>query len=214
MVKESFRRASVPAKAWRTYERGDAFLFVVDPATSTAHLLDQFVLHVARRLRDRNRLASAAGRMALRAAAHAGEVTLDETGASGSGVDNTFRLADSDPVRGAVAVPGCDLALIVSDDVYNNIRQAPEVIGPEEFRETHVQVKEYEARAWILTRPSQAGSATSPGMLHSPSKQGAPGRDFHVGSGVFIQAPANIHAPMAGRDQTISYGAGSASLQE
>ncbi|MEN3534304.1 hypothetical protein AAH991_04245 [Microbispora sp. ZYX-F-249] len=89
-------------------------------------------------------------RMRLRMAVHFGPVHLGApNGVAGRHAVQQARLLDSAPVRRALdACPAADLALIVSDRVYDDyIRQG---LGePHAYRPVHVRVKEHSCTAYL-----------------------------------------------------------------
>jgi hypothetical protein len=82
--------------------------------------------------------------------AHIGPVEHDGHGFVGTDINLLFRMLEARPLKAALAGSGAELALIVSDYVYNNaVRRYPSLISPDAFRPVKFQVKYTRARAWI-----------------------------------------------------------------
>jgi class 3 adenylate cyclase len=62
------------------HDRGDGVLVLVDPHVPKNKLLNLFVLHLAKGLRQHNNSASRSAEMRLRAAIHAGEIVFEQRG--------------------------------------------------------------------------------------------------------------------------------------
>jgi hypothetical protein len=72
--------------------------------------------------------------MQLRAAANVGPVDRDDYGFVGDGINLVFRMLDARPLERALADSGAELALIVSDYVYTNLADEPELRPPSSLR--------------------------------------------------------------------------------
>src|SRR5689334_8813417 len=81
----------------RPEDRGDGVYLLIPPAVPKPRLVRDLVGSL-------ERLVAVGGphRLRLRVALHAGEVTFDDHGSSGSDVDTAFALLDADLVRAAL----------------------------------------------------------------------------------------------------------------
>jgi hypothetical protein len=84
-------------------------------------------------------------------ALHAGEVASDAHGHASKDLNLTFRLLDSDRLRSDLARTQANLALLVSESIYNDIvRQGHRDIDAEAFQPVQVAAKGTYARAWLF----------------------------------------------------------------
>jgi hypothetical protein len=88
-------------------------------------------------------------RIRLRVAVHAGEVSYDDHGATGTAIVHTFRLLDSGVLRDASAHAGGALAVIASAWFYEEIIRHSPASRPDRYRRVFVQEKETAACGWI-----------------------------------------------------------------
>jgi class 3 adenylate cyclase len=133
---------------WR--DQGDGGTLIA-PADYEFRIVDPFTGHLAAGLRRHNRRSSPPARIRLRMAVHSGPVSYDQTGVSGTPLVHLARLLDSLPLRAQLAASPGDLALIVSDPLYNNIvRHDYGLLDPAAFHQVPVRVKETTTYAWIL----------------------------------------------------------------
>lgn len=143
--------ARLDHETWKVQRSGDGVLAVA-PADQEHRLVDDFVRHLNRELRRRNVGRDAAGRTRLRLGIHFGALGDGANGYVGKSPVVVGRLVDAAPVKAAIAAaPGALLAVIVSDDVYQQTVATEDTTWePEAFREVDVKVKTYRGTAWLL----------------------------------------------------------------
>jgi hypothetical protein len=143
-------RAALGAAVWRACmceDRGDGVLLVVPPHVPKAVVLGEALHALDAGLARRHR---GDPPLRLRVAAHAGDVRFDEHGIGGHAVNHAFRLADSAPLREALAAARGDSALLVSEALYETVaHDGHPALDPGAFHPVDVAVKETRARAWL-----------------------------------------------------------------
>jgi signal transduction histidine kinase len=150
ILKNAVAAAGIHAEHAEQSEYGDGVLVLLDPQVSKARLLHPFLPRLAGGLARYNRAAPDAERLRLRVVVHAGELLRDGQGMTGEDLVFAFRLLDSDLVRTRLRETGDDLALIVSDVIYQGIiKHGYGGIDPAGFQPSWVTAKETSARAWL-----------------------------------------------------------------
>jgi hypothetical protein len=89
------------------------------------------------------------GRIRLRLALHAGEVSHDAHGATGQAIVHAFRLLDSPVLKQALARSAGCLAVIASAWFFDEVIRHSALSGPERYERVFVHVKETSAQAWM-----------------------------------------------------------------
>ncbi|WP_157475728.1 hypothetical protein [Parafrankia sp. EUN1f] len=142
--------AGVSRERWDRHPEGDGELAVLPPDVPERRVVGQFVQQLSAALTRRNEDDRSGPRLRLRLAIHHGVVAPADNGLAGQGVVAVKRLVDCAPVRAALRSSGADLAVVVSAQVFNEmIAQRHTTLRPADFRQVHVEVKEYTAPAWI-----------------------------------------------------------------
>ena len=172
-------------------DRGDGVLAVVRPAVPETRMVGWWVAEANEELRalNRDRLRP----VRIRIGMHAGKVTHDEHGFSGTAVDHACRLADSGAARRTLAAAtGSHLALIVSDLIYDSVvRHGGKFVTPEAYRRVRVSEKETEATAWVYA-PGWYGPGDVSGDVSGGAAEEVPDR------GPSRSAESSSAAPGAG----------------
>jgi hypothetical protein len=152
---ESFEHARIPWRSCIHEDRGDGAIVVIPAHMPTITVVDPLIEEIRTRLRRHNRLSSPVAQVRLRLAVHIGEVYRDGHGLAGKAVNHLFRMLDAPDLRQALRSPEADLALIVSDYVYQSvIHGGPGNADPAAYTEVIVRVKQFEAIAWLLEVPT------------------------------------------------------------
>lgn len=165
LVREAFDSAGVPWSACTHEDRGDGAIVLVPAEISKVLLLDPLPGHLSAALTEHNRGAPLAHRIRLRLAVHAGEISVDQHGLSGTDLVEACRLLDADQLRDALRHSPVPLALAVSGTVYDGIvRHRHRGIDPATYHPVTVEVKRTRLAAWIhlpgtATPPVIAGAA-------------------------------------------------------
>ncbi|WP_460441228.1 hypothetical protein [Amycolatopsis stemonae] len=113
-------------------------------------------------LADHNQAHRLPERIRLRAALHAGEVSYDAHGRTGSAIVHAFRLLHSRVLRETVEYGGGALAMIASAWFYDEIIQHSPASRPDRFEPVFVREKETAALGWVrLLGPEDGESGGS-----------------------------------------------------
>jgi class 3 adenylate cyclase len=148
---ESFDNADIPWRSCVHEDRGDGAIVVIPAHMPTITVVGPLVEQIRVRLRRHNRLSSPVAQVRLRLAVHIGEVYRDPHGLAGKAVNHLFRMLDAPNLRQALQTSDAELALIVSDYLYESvIHGAPDAAA---YSQVTVRVKQFEARAWLLGVP-------------------------------------------------------------
>ncbi|WP_250284134.1 hypothetical protein [Frankia sp. CiP1_Cm_nod2] len=182
-------------------DRYDSLLIAIDPAVSLADLTDTFLDRLATALRHDRKRASPAARMRLRVAIHDGDVLIDDDVISGRHAVEVCRLVDADPLREAfTAAPEADLAVIVSDRVYQSVvAEDYGRVPPSAYQRVDVTIKSLRTRAWIYV-PNADGWRQRPGAPTPPPFPGRPGKDSGQRDADTGQRDANTRRDSASGD--------------
>ncbi|MBW8797813.1 MAG: hypothetical protein JF597_30780 [Streptomyces sp.] len=167
LLDRAARGAGLDRSEWQIQRTGDEQLAVRRQDGSEPRLVDDYVRHLVAELRHHNAQRVPEARMRLRAVIHQGLVELAENGFAGSAVVATARLLTARPLYDALAAhPEADLALLLSDDVYRSVVAGGHTtLTTADFTHVTVQVKEYEASAWLRvpTLGTTAAASQEPG---------------------------------------------------
>ncbi|GAA2397668.1 hypothetical protein GCM10010191_00410 [Actinomadura vinacea] len=168
-------------------DRGDGVLVVVPPQVDTASLLTSVALRLRAEVRRHNALSSEAARMRLRVAVNTGEVHWDGEGLVGTALNDTFRILDAGPFKEVLRATDADLALIVSQRVYDDVvRQGRGLLDRRDYLPLEIRVKELEGTAWV----------TLPGLGRPPSGAVAGGGEIvPVSADLAEPGPQGMPAP-------------------
>jgi hypothetical protein len=132
-------------------DRGDGVMIVIPAQMPTITIVHPLTAEIGSRLRRHNRMSSEIAQIRLRLAAHIGEVHHDRYGLAGAAINQLFRMLDAPALRDAVRVADSELALLISDYLYNSvICGRASMVDPAVFRPVSVQVKQFRGRAWLL----------------------------------------------------------------
>jgi hypothetical protein len=188
---QSILRAAVNGASigWRRccwLDRGDGGVLVA-PGDAEHRVVDPLVQHIAAELRRYNRRSSDLARIRLRMAAHSGLVLASGDRITGMPMVHLARLLDAPPLRRQLEAGSADLAVLVSDPLYDRIvRPDHGLLDPASFRPVDVEVKETSARAWLLLPgPVLSGPDAQP----RPSGEPLPARPGHAA----VAAAGSLH---------------------
>src|SRR5829696_8869131 len=139
LLEQALARAGLRHEDFRTEDRGDGVLLLLNAEVPKTRVLPWLVLRMAAELNRYNRTAPEATRIRVRAVVHAGEVASDAYGHAGKDLNLTFRLLDSDLLRGYLANARTSLVLLVSASIYDDIiEQGYREIDAEAFQPVQV----------------------------------------------------------------------------
>jgi hypothetical protein len=150
VVREAFHAAGLVWADAEHEDRGDGAIVLISPLLPKVLLIDPLLVCLRATLAEYNRNAELAERIRLRCAVHAGEVSNDEYGMSGIDLILAFRMLDSVELRAGLERSAADLAVIVSDVIYQAVvRHGYRDIDPATYHPVFVQVKKNRIHAWV-----------------------------------------------------------------
>jgi class 3 adenylate cyclase len=212
IMADAFDSVSVEIDPAELQDQGDAFLALVKPEVSKVKLVDGLVRELENALRRYNRYRTKEGKIRLRVALHSGEVHPDGTGFAGEAIVTVMRLIDAEQVKKALATATKDIAVIVSDGLYQDIVvHSYSAIVPEEYSRVEVAVKEFHQPAWvrvpgypaadvILGTPAVTPSATSQGSRGHQPETSRPAERGGLFNSAYFAGPTSFGGYAAGRD--------------
>jgi hypothetical protein len=121
LLEQALARAGLRRGDYQNDDRGDGILVLLNAGIPKTRVLPWLVLRLAAELNRYNKTAPETTRLRLRAVVHAGEVASDDHGHASKDLNLTFRLLDSDLLRGYLANARTSLVLLVSSSIYNDI---------------------------------------------------------------------------------------------
>lgn len=156
-IHTAFDAAGIPWSSCRDEDRGDGMLILAAADVRKRPFADLLPNVLAGELAAHNRLHRPRERIRLRLALHAGEVNFDLHGVTGSSINHTCRLLDSDALKEALGKSPAVLAIISSAWFFEDVIRRNELSRPQTYRRVDVVNKETRTEAWIrLVRPSAA----------------------------------------------------------
>ncbi|MEV6959058.1 hypothetical protein AB0M97_07620 [Streptomyces sp. NPDC051207] len=132
-------------------DRGDAVMELIDANAPVTALLRALLTEVPAQLRQINRMASRSAQIRLRGVVATGWVAVDlQGGWVGSDLNRACRLLDADLLRAALRERPDDLALCVSDALYQGVvRHDHPGVPASEFHPVTLDSKNGPLRAWL-----------------------------------------------------------------
>jgi hypothetical protein len=167
VMEEATAELGLHRVAWHIQQGGDGELAILPPGTSERAVVTRLAPVVDRLLREHNRGLAPEGKVRLRIAVHQGLVHLD--GANGfpsEAIVHVCRLVDSPQLKATLRrFPGADVALIVSDSVYQDVVRHYHDLRPEHFARVSAKLpeKNFSATAWIYVPGENAAGLTTAG---------------------------------------------------
>ncbi|SEQ76501.1 hypothetical protein [Lentzea albida] len=153
-MRASFDAAGIPWSECRREDRGDGVLVLASADVRKRLFADHLPDALVEALSSHNRLHPPRERIRLRLALHAGEVNFDLHGVTGSAINHTFRLLDSDVLKTALGSSSAALAIISSAWFFDDVIRHNELSRAKTYRQVEAVNKETQTQAWIrLLRP-------------------------------------------------------------
>jgi hypothetical protein len=139
-------------------DTGDGLRLIIPPDLMPAtRVVDAFVSGLAAGLREHRRHVSELARIRMRVCFDLGVVQEHRRSWTGEPLVRAARLIEAKQLRETLtARPDADLAVVVSDAMYEIVRHRMGHLPPERFRAIRVRVKEFYGRAWLLAPPAAA----------------------------------------------------------
>jgi hypothetical protein len=152
-------------------DRGDSFLTVIPPNSSTARVLDQLVKELPVALERHNSTQGESARFKLRLAVNVGPVVSHMDGVSGEAIIVAARLVEAPNFKRALAKSNAILGIIASPFVYETaVRHGSDPREVADYFQVPVEVKETNTTAWmkLFTAPDPSPAVPHPGIPGSP----------------------------------------------
>lgn len=173
MLGGAFGAANVSFEKCVREDRGDGAIIIVPAVIPKVLLLHPLLQWLAFALDEHNREAGLAEHFRLRFALHDGAVLRDEHGYAGDAVILACRLLDSAELKEALRNTSGNLAVIVSDRVYQDtVRPGYRDLDPATYHPVEVTVKSTRAKAWI-----HLPGSPQPPVISRPAEPSAPAED-------------------------------------
>ena len=158
LLEQALARAGLRREDFRSEDRGDGVLVLLNAEVPKTRVLPWLVLRMAAELNRYNRPLRRPP--APRAAVVQGESPATPT-ACGKDLNLAFRLLDSDLLRGYLANARTSLVLLASASIYNDIiEQGYREIDAEAFQPVQVAAKSTHALAWVYVPGRHNGVTT------------------------------------------------------
>jgi hypothetical protein len=162
----AFAETGLPQAAYEIQEQGDggvAFLptgGTIDEPRLIVRLIDALRMGLA----DLNADLVESARIRLRVGLQEGIVHQAPHGYVGPAVIAACRLRDAEPVRAALARSRAPFVIVAADGLYQDVlSQGYHGLSATAFAQVQVQVKSFEARAWVHL-PASADRPGEPGL--------------------------------------------------
>ncbi|WHT22442.1 tetratricopeptide repeat protein [Crossiella sp. CA-258035] len=150
-LKKAVTRSHIPWADCATESYGDGVLLLLPPQVSREQLVAMVPDNLSTELRAINATLLPVQQVRLRVAMHAGPVRVDDRGVTSPAVLHAFGMADTPALHETLRTDRADLALIISDTLYQSTTRTPGAL----FRPARVPVGNADLLAWILHRPRQ-----------------------------------------------------------
>ncbi|MFG2176405.1 hypothetical protein ACGFMO_34450 [Streptomyces niveus] len=197
VLEEAAVLSGLDRTGWERQPQGDQEFAVLPLETPEPVVLGGFVRNLAIRLGERNANLAAGERMRLRLAVDFGVARTAALGYSGPAPVAVARYLNAPQLKQVLeALDSTDLALIVSDRVYQDVvrlRGEGQSLDPSRYVRVHVRQKEFSGYGWIhvpehgpeelepLVVDEESEGAAAPALTNVVKRN--KGGVFHFGSG-------------------------------
>lgn len=168
-LREAFGTAGVDLSSCHVDDSGDGILVLVPPNVPKATLVDLLPRGLADALARHNEAAEPGATMRMRMAVHAGEVTFDENGTTGSAIIHAFRMLDAPQVKAVLAESAALLVLVVSAWIRDEVVRHLEPRISVRFTAGEVTLKETIAPVWVRLFPAETSELVGRRMPQRPA---------------------------------------------
>jgi hypothetical protein len=150
VLDEAALAAGLDRSRWLKQPQGDGELALIPPDQPEPRLVDDFIRELDAVLLHRNHGRVSASRLRLRAAIGFGVAFEASAGFAGAAVVATARLLNSQSLHEVLAAASdADLAVALSDDVYQTVLNRHTSLTADQFCPAEVTEKEFSGMAWI-----------------------------------------------------------------
>ena len=172
LIGRTLTEAGAASEDWSLAERGDGALIVLPSGTSKTRLTEVCLHGLPARLRRLAAQHSEFGRLRLRVALSAGEISRTEQGSwLGDAVDGAFRLNDAAATKAALADSAdAVMVLVVSGRWFEDVvRPGLGAAEEHEFRQHTVTTHGREFPAWLALPGAKEGTGAADGSQEPPA---------------------------------------------
>lgn len=170
VMDRSAREAGLRRETWTRQEAGDGEINILPAGEPELRVVDDWIRHTRKALRDHNRDRRDDARLRIRVSLGHGVVKRGAMGFVGQVVVTTCRLLDAQSARAALkANPRADLVLILTDRLYEDVvKQLHTSYRPESFTRLEVPTKERTEVAWMWIPSEDLDQKGTPDMDNLP----------------------------------------------
>ncbi|TDQ04762.1 hypothetical protein [Labedaea rhizosphaerae] len=192
------RAAGLDRATWAKQPAGDGEFAVLPVDEREDLVVDRYVRELSAELSRYNGRVAPDARLRLRLAVHFGRLAEAANGYAGPAPIVVGRMLDSAVLRQALIDSDADLAVLFSDQVYQDfIATLSTTVRPAHLRRVVVREKGFEADAWLWVPGHEAGDPM-PESATASSPAAAPAGDPVVGT-ARSQVVNEFHGPVDAR---------------
>ncbi len=176
VLRQAFSNASIPWASCDHEDRGDGVFVLIPPDVPKSLVAEALPRALAAALRAHNSAHTAAERIRLRLAVHAGEISYDDHGVASTAVNLTFRLLEAPAFKDLLAASPGVLALIASGWFFDEVVRHSPASTPATYRPVAVTVKETTTVGWVCLpdHPCPPGDVGVPRDVGIPRREPGP----------------------------------------
>lgn len=194
ILTEVLGEQGIPWESVHPKDDGDAYRLLLGPDRPAERVLGPFLSDLEAALRGHRMFAAESALLRLRVAVHHGLAYLEGGEWAGPAFVLAARLLDSGPLRQALATaPEANLALIVSEAIYNDVITSQYGPPAQDFQQVEIAEKETRTKAWIYV----PGNNPQPPVRRAPSGVTGSGRAAHPERGRLIGVAGLVVAILA-----------------
>lgn len=148
-LRQALERIGVPWGRFDHEDRGDGIFLLLPSDIPKSIFVEDFPAELVAALHAHDVGRPEEERIRLRLALHAGEVVLDDHGATSAAVIQAFRLLDAPELKRTLSASDGVLAIVASAWFFEEVVRHNAASRPESYRQIRAQVKETDTPAWI-----------------------------------------------------------------
>lgn len=140
LLKQAFTDADIEWASCMVEDRGDGKLILVPSSVPKIRLADRLWDRLLAGLRRYNAEYSETASIQLRVALHAGEVRVSRDGMVGTAINFASRILNAPPAKKALNQTNSMLALLASENFFDDVIKADQAAAPDEFDRIRFEV--------------------------------------------------------------------------
>lgn len=149
ILRRAFRDTGIPWDRCHREDQSHGVFVLAPPETPKSLFIDSLPATVVDALISHNQRAAAEEQIRLRMGLHAGEIQYNDFGVTATSITLAFNLADSQPLKMALAESPGVLAVMVSTWFFDEVVRHRPGSNPSTFRPCSFQSKETVATGWV-----------------------------------------------------------------